>query len=108
MVAELVGFVEVLVSGFENAEGGLVDLEIESHVGAVDEAVCVLRIKLCGETRDGSSLGIAGGDVRVKIRVAFEDFAEMREIVIEVGEVASYESCVAMTSDGALENLDHA
>ena len=91
-------FIEVLVLGFENAEGDSVHAAVESHVGAVDQAVGVFGVELGGETGDGRGLGVAGGNVGVQIGIAVEDFAEVIEIVIQIREVAGYECRIAVAA----------
>src|SRR5580693_9819032 len=98
----------MFVLRFEDAERGAVHGLVETHVGAVDEAVGVLGVELRGEAGDGSSFGVAGGNVGVEIGIAGEYVAEAGEIVVEVGEVAGYESCFGMALGGALENFYHA
>src|SRR5690242_1215558 len=50
VIPELFGLVEMLVLRFENAEGDAIHLRVESHVGAVNQAVRILRVELRGET----------------------------------------------------------
>ena len=98
VIGELLGLIEVFVKGFEDAEGDLVHALVEAHVGAINEAVGVLGIELGGEAGDGGGLGVASRDVGVEVGIAFEDFAEVIEIVIQVGEVAGDERGGAVRS----------
>jgi hypothetical protein len=58
VVAKLLRFVEVLVLSLENPKGNPIHGLVESHVGAVNQAVAVLFVKLGGEARDGCGFSV--------------------------------------------------
>src|SRR5579859_5993418 len=108
VVVELLDFVEMLVQRLKDSERDTVHRLIKTHIGPIDESFGILFIKLRSEARDGRRLSVTCRNVSIQIRIAFEQRAQARQIVVQVGEVAGDERGPSVSRECAVKNVDHA
>ena len=105
-VKEKILLVEVLVKRFHYTERGAEYLLGIRHIRSVGHPVCMLPDELRRKSRDGSGLREASLDVNEEIETPVQHLAQPREIVVQVGKMASNENGFGMSFQRGFEGLD--